>query len=102
MAISASAPTASAWRAYSTEARVEAPETPTMTGMRRFVCSTRISVTSRRSASVRNGPSLALTGATMPCAPQATQKSTMRRSDFDVDAVVFGERRRRDGVDAAK
>ncbi len=57
------------------------PETPITTGMRRSHCSTSTSATRSRSASVSAIDSLAFTGATMPCAPAATQKSTQRRSE---------------------
>src|SRR4051794_38418649 len=49
--------------------------------MRPFACSTIVSTTALRSASVRVKNSLAFTGATTPPAPAATQKSTHRRSD---------------------
>src|SRR5436309_178627 len=49
--------------------------------MRPAVASTTSRVTRLRSSSVSDGPSLALTGATMPCAPARTHQSTSRRSE---------------------
>src|SRR6202040_3920927 len=81
MAITASAPAVRAWRARSTDWRVVTPETPTTTGTRRATVAAMISATRLRSSSDNSGASLALTGATTPCAPASTQKRTQRSSD---------------------
>ena len=62
-------------------ASYEAAETPSTTGRRPAVCSTRISATRSRSSSIKTLNSLALTGPTTAWAPPLMVNSMHRRSE---------------------